>query len=267
MHSNAPDESDSAPPRPGASTVFSRVVVLKPNRLYSEVLGSLLRTVLIGAEIVIACCIADAATLLAAKPADLLVADVATADGDVLDSLSGWKARRQVDRTLVMTSYTHPHVLDLLHAASLEGILDEMGEGPGALQSALSGVQSGGRYRSETIARGIQEHCVRPDAIGRRLTATEKIVLAVIGDGSDDRAAARELGLSESTVQSVRRDLHRKLHLQHKGELVQLAEVQGYIINAPFGRIRPGFAALLRERNARRSSSHPFPSQPGADAA
>ena len=69
-------------------------------------------------------------------------------------------------------------------------------------------------------------------------------MLSVIGDGCDDLAAAGQLGLSPATISTVRRALHRKLGVQHRGELVRMAAQKGYVRFTPAGVERPGFGLL-----------------------
>lgn len=58
--------------------------------------------------------------------------------------------------------------------------------------------------------------------------------------------AAMRLGLKSSAVQSVRRELHRKIEVQQRGDLVRVAVQLGYICFTATGVIRPGFELLVR---------------------
>ncbi len=118
------------------------------------------------------------------------------------------------------------HVLSTL---GLIGVFDQTSEGQAELSRALATIAVGVRYWSPTIIEAIATHCLPPNSICRRLTLTEKRVLAVIGDGSDDSVAADRLGMKESTVASIRRSLHRKLGIQHKGELLRMAIQLGFV--------------------------------------
>ena len=57
--------------------------------------------------------------------------------------------------------------------------------------------------------------------------------------------AASKLGLSPATIGTVRRNLHRKLGIQHRGELVRIAAQNGFVRFTPAGIVRPGFALLV----------------------
>jgi DNA-binding CsgD family transcriptional regulator len=87
-------------------------------------------------------------------------------------------------------------------------------------------------------------YALEPNSPTSLLSNSEQLVLSIIGDGSDDLDASVKLGLSPATVSTVRRNLHRKLGLRHRGELVQLAARTGYVRFTPAGIMRPGYALL-----------------------
>jgi DNA-binding CsgD family transcriptional regulator len=95
------------------------------------------------------------------------------------------------------------------------------------------------------------------------LSATEHLIFAVIGDGSDDQVAADQLNLRPSTIQSVRRELHRKLGIQHKGDLVRLAVLHGYVRFTAEGVQRPGFSSLFAAYQKSSCSGRPWPRAAG----
>ena len=61
------------------------------------------------------------------------------------------------------------------------------------------------------------------------------------------------LGLSPSTVSTVRRELHRKLGVQHRGDLVRAAAQSGFVHFTPTGVVRPGFALLSASYHPRKT--------------
>jgi DNA-binding NarL/FixJ family response regulator len=240
------------------------VVILEADRLYAEVLRQFTTRAFPRAHITDVSFAESAALALAAEPADIFVAGISAAmEGDVLDLLWRRAAHSPRDsRTLVVTPRRDYRLLGSLRTLAVDGVFDSATEIPDQLGSALHTVAQGGRYWSPSIL----QHMQRPGAaamVFRVLTAFEQIVLSVIGDGSDDNTAARELGVSPATVSTVRRDLHRKLGVQHRGELVRVAAQQGFVRFTSAGTIRPGFAMLTasyRTRKTRRStgSQPPF---------
>lgn len=237
--------------------VVRSVVILETDRLYIEVLRQYVRRVFPAAAVeLVNLSEAAPASLpaLATKPAELFVVGIGpAADGDILDLLWMRTGHRRGDgRMLVITSRREYRLLSALRALNVDGVFDSTDEPPEQLAEALRHVAQGARYWSPSIL----VHLQRPGTAGtvfRLLTSFEQIVLSVIGDGCDDNAAADALQVSPSTVSTVRRDLHRKLGVQHRGELVRLAAQQGFVRFAPGRIVRPGFAMLSASYQARRT--------------
>jgi DNA-binding CsgD family transcriptional regulator len=118
---------------------------------------------------------------------------------------------------------------------------------------------NGTPYWSHGILEQLRRHATGARSICQLLTPTEQLVFAVIGDGSDDDIAATRLGLRPSTIGSIRRELHRKLNVQHRGELMRAAIQHGFVRITPEGVVRPGFGTLshaCRPRRTRLSTVH-----------
>lgn len=190
--------------------------------------------------------IEEAATALAAHAVDLLITGLGARDGDALDFLH-WATGepRRARLVFVVSGRREHHVLASLKELAVDGMFDSSSERLEQFAPALRSVTSGLRYWSPSVLERLHQQRSPPGSICRRLTPTEQLVLAEIGDGSDDQAAALRLGLRPCTIQSIRRELHRKLGAQHKGELVRLAAQHGYVRLTPEGVIRPGFSLLL----------------------
>jgi DNA-binding NarL/FixJ family response regulator len=72
--------------------------------------------------------------------------------------------------------------------------------------------------------------------IGARVRPSERRVWAVLATGKTAKEAAGALGLTTSTVQSVAKDLHRKLRVRNAVELALAAVAHG-VIPAPRPRL------------------------------
>ncbi len=70
-------------------------------------------------------------------------------------------------------------------------------------------------------------------------------IFAAIGDGSPDGCAAGRLKRAKLTIHSVRRDLHRKLGVSDRSELIHASIRLGFICFTEHGIVRPGFKRLL----------------------
>jgi DNA-binding NarL/FixJ family response regulator len=222
-----------------------KILILKADMLCAGMLEAATRRVFPTATLRRETTLESARRYLADERVDLLLAGVGLPDGDTLDLLAEHPERRRFGSALVITARQEHRVLTVLKGLAIRGIFDPSDEDLDRFELALKVIRDGGRYWSASVLTRLHIHSELSSAMDRLLSPTEKLVLAVIGDGSDDREAAQRLNLRPSTIHSVRRDLHRKLGVRHRGELVRLAAQQGYVRFTPEGVQRPGFAKLL----------------------
>lgn len=198
--------------------------------------------------------VAEAAEMLGAQPVDLLVTGVESSiQGNVLDFLGTCLGKpRLARRAMVLITHGDFRLLSALRGLAVSGVFDTVNDDPRKFIPALKSIGAGARYWSPSAHQLISEHLTYPDSLFRILTLFEQVVLSVVGDGSDDATAARELNLSPATISTVRRHLHRKLGVQHRGELVRVAAQNGFVWFTPDGVVRPGFGILTASYRARR---------------
>lgn len=222
------------------------VLILKADRLYAETLRKLARAVLPQASIQTVSTVADAAAALAARRIDLLITGVgASLAGDVFDLLpTGVEASARVERVLVVTTNREHRQLTALRRLPIQGVFDSGTEPFDQFKVALRLVAGGGIYWSRSFLDQLRHHSLETNSLSRLLTNAEQLVLSIVGDGSDDNEAADKLGLSPATVSTVRRNIHRKLGVQHRGQLIRVAAQNGFVRFTPNGVVRPGFALL-----------------------
>lgn len=237
----------------------SRVLILKADQLCAATLQAAAERALPGARVERVAHLAAAGMVLAAGGIELLLTGVAAMDGDTLDFLTRLTRPPRPARHILVVTGKHDHyVLANLRALAIDGVFDSWHDTPAQLERAITLVTAGQTYWSPSALERLRRQATDRCAICRLLTPTEQLVFSVIGDGSDDQEAAARLGLRPSTIQSVRRVLHRKLGAQHKGELVRLAVQHGFVRITPEGVVRPGFSRLLATWGAS--------DEPGADA-
>ena len=231
------------------------ILIVKADRLYAEALRQLALVVFPSAHIRLAWSIASAEAALAAEPVELLVTGIgASLVGDALDFLARYLAQSAgTKRVLVVTTHRDVHLLSALRSLPIHGVFDSAVEHPEQFLLAIQAVAQRDQYWSRSILDRIRSDSANGSSFSRLLTVSEQLILSVIGGGSDNVAAAIELGLSPATVSSVRRDLHRKLGVQHRGELMRIAAQTGFVQFTPLGVVRPGFSILTAEHQARKS--------------
>lgn len=221
------------------------VLVLKADRFYADVLQEAVHQLVPGVAVRKGVTLDAARKALAEKPVDLLIAGIGFPDGDLLDPLAEWMAAGLVRRVLVVTGHKEPWLLQALRAIRVTGVFDPLADGPDVLRRTLCAVAAGAPSWSPTVVSELQRCDSLPQSLSRALTPTEQLILAVLGDGCDDQEASRQLGLRTGTILTVRRELHRKLGVRQKAELIRIAVQHGFVRFVPGGAIRPGFNLLL----------------------
>lgn len=234
--------------------VLRSILILKADRLCAEALRQLTRNALPDARVTVVTTIPAAAAALADNPCDLVITGSgAQLSGDMLDFLADQMlASRRARLALVVTSFLEARTVAALRALAVQGVFDSGRDDPANFAAALRELGEGRRYWSPNVLETFARNVGGATSLVRLLTTTEQMVLAMVGDGSDDETAARELGLSSATISTVRRELHRKLGVQHRGELIRAAAQHGFVRFTPEGVLRPGLRLLSEAYNARR---------------
>jgi DNA-binding NarL/FixJ family response regulator len=239
-------------------------LILKSDRIYADALRQTALAVLPGTEVRIAGTVEEAQRALREHPAELVLSGLgSTSAADRLDFLS-WCATRgnRIKALMVIVSDGESREFAALRSLPIQGVFDAVTENPRQLPLALHTVGTGGRYWSPSVLLRMRQEY--HGSIFRLLTPFEQIVLSIIGDGSDDAAAAQELELCPSTISTVRRHLHRKLGVQHRGELIRVAAQNGFVRFTPSGVFRPGFALLAARYRTRKRKLRSGPSDMAA---
>jgi DNA-binding NarL/FixJ family response regulator len=229
-----------------------RVLIVKADRLCAEILRRSVTSAFPEASVALAHRLAGANAALSAESFDLLISGIAMPDGDMLDLLAAVLGdARRVDRALIVTGRRESHIFESLRALPIDGLLDTASEGLREFDAAVRSVMAGVPYWSPAV-RSLLLQCMTPTAICRRLTPTEQVVFSVLGGGLDDELAAAELGMTASAVHGVRRDLHRKLKIQHRGDLMRVAAQTGFVRFSSECVSHPAFAILLSQCSSRK---------------
>lgn len=242
---------------------IQRVLILHGDCICAEGLQQFARRSFPSAKIQRTATVGATDSELDRKQTDLLITGSGSAaEGDVLEFL--WRNSLVQDRyrhVLVVTTHREHHFLSVLRMLAVSSVFDASTENSDRLVAALHATASGGRYWSPSIDENSSDDGVHAGFINRILTTNERVVLSVIGDGRDDDTAAVELGVSAATIATVRRDLHRKLRIQHRGDLIKFAAQYGFVRFTSRGVERPGFRFLSATNNARRVKPHRPPAR------
>ena len=226
-------------------TATPRIVVLKANRLYGDMISRHIKDFWRGAQVEVFQKGFDALDSIQASVPDLFIAGVNVDDMDGLEHFEPFIDGKLP--ILILTSHKDARTFCLLRSIRYDGIYDARDEGLGNLHTAMQEALAHHLYVSPSIVPLLKKpKNITLDA----LTEKEQIVLSTIGDGSDDQEAGEKLGLSYRTVNTHRKTIMGKLGLHHKGQIMLYALQQGYVQVTPLGVYRPGFQRLIRDMTA-----------------
>lgn len=221
------------------------ILVLKADRLCAGILRQTASRIFPSAAVRVTNSLGEAKSALKIHPVDLLLTGIVLFDGDALELLASCPNSRGFRSVLVVSGRREHRILTMFRELSVDGVFDPMDDDLAKLEIAIYRVGTGGSYWSDTVQARVAKKNASSASICRLLSPTEQLVFAVIGDGSDNVVAGDRLNLKPSTIHSVRREIHRKLGIQHKGELMRLAVQEGFVRFTADGVERPGFSKLV----------------------
>ena len=153
--------------------------------------------------------------------------------GSAVDMLDGArKIHRQFTdiRVLVLTDESDLIIQERLLQSGVAGVVSS-GCSVEELYAAIETVLAGERYVSDTLAQKLAERRM-PGQAGTpfdQLTHRELQILLLVAEGRTTSAIARELCLTQKTVNSYRNRLLEKLHAGTEVELMHLALRHGLV--------------------------------------
>jgi DNA-binding NarL/FixJ family response regulator len=226
-------------------TATPRIVVLKADLLYGDMLCRQIKEFWRGAQVQVFQKGFDALDAIQANTPDMFITGVKIEDMDGLEHLEPFIERDLP--ILIVTTRKDVRTLSLLREVRYNGLFDVRAEAYANLHTAMQRVLEREIYVSPTFV----PHVKKPKNITLdALTGKEEMVLSVIGDGSDDQQAGDRLGLSPFTINTHRKAIMGKLKLHQKGQLMCYAVQNGFVELSPDGVYHPGFQRKLRKLTA-----------------
>ncbi|MFI5356187.1 MAG: LuxR C-terminal-related transcriptional regulator [Opitutales bacterium] len=221
----SPDEAESAG---GATPRQQRVVIAKHDRMFAEALGDICLQVFPQASVQILGTGGEVLASLQAQPADVLLIGLRFPDMDGIELLQRICQLRLATHILVVSGILDEPLLPILHTARVDAIIDSQTEPVSVVKTALQMATAGQVYVSPSLrASLVERHPIHQ--MLQELTVSELRVLRVIGNGSDNQEAAQLLHLSESTVQTHRRNIMQKFKVSTSAKLVREAVRLGVV--------------------------------------
>jgi DNA-binding NarL/FixJ family response regulator len=205
-----------------------KVIVVEDQLLFQEFLVNLLREKLSMEVVGIAEDGETALELIRKFKPDLVILDI------LIPKLSGIQVARAIldthpaTRILAISSENDIKTIHQVHQLNLAGFIDKNEATVDVLVEAIQAIQKHKRYFSESLKLTIRKLKADPLAFQKILTRREQEILTFIGGGLSDPEIGKRLGLSDTSIQSHRRNLFRKLDVHSTPELIRFAHESGF---------------------------------------
>ena len=159
---------------------------------------------------------------LGARTIDFLILGLNFTDMDGLDLVQQITDQKLARRVVVVADGRDGWIIPRLQNTRIDAIIDLSGETLTGVQQALHRVNAGQAYVSPSLRAVLVGRAEANDTYSK-LSPGELRVLRLIGTGQDNKEAGEALGLSESTVQTHRRNIMHKLNISTSPKLVREA--------------------------------------------
>jgi len=151
---------------------------------------------------------------------DVLVLDLTMPDGSAIEMLAKLRTTSPHTQIVVVSTEDAPGFAQRALASGASGfVLKELADED--LAGAIYAAAQGDEYLSAPVARRLA--ALRQARTDGRLTTREAEVLRLIALGHTNVEIARQLGVSARTIETHRANIHSKLGLRTRAELVRYA--------------------------------------------
>ena len=129
----------------------------------------------------------------------------------------------------------HVRRADSRWQAAVHGFVDKVTSPMAVLREAIGAVAEGRTYYSESFRQARDDREADANACDARLSARERALLILFGQFLTDDEIARRLKLSSQTVEKHRFNIHRKLGLKSRAELMRYVRDHGFLATRDHG--------------------------------
>lgn len=175
----------------------------------------------------------EALSLLEQSLPSLLITDLNMPDMDGIQLIEQAKARFPQLQVLVLSMHRTPSLVDKAVSAGASGYIFKEHDIEEVI-SAIDAVMNGHSFFSGAYpAKRAQHNEDYPDPYEylQKLSKRELQILRLLGQSMTNKEVAKRLNISELTVQTHRRNINKKLKVEHPSELIHI--VRKYQLHHP----------------------------------
>jgi len=155
---------------------------------------------------------------------DVFIVDVELPDLDVSSLINGIRKQQPEAKILISTIHDEMWVVSRLVEEKVDGVMYKTNQLE-QLQEALIAVLNGQRYYCQKFRRSMSKLQLQNEVLTKR----EIEVVRAIARGLSTKEIARQLFISENTVETHRQNIFEKLDVRNMAGLIIKAIAAGYI--------------------------------------
>jgi two-component system, NarL family, invasion response regulator UvrY len=159
---------------------------------------------------------------------DVILLDISLPGRSGLEMISQVKKIRKKTAVLILSIYSEEQYAVQAIRYGASGYLTKA-SAPGELLAAVYKASRGEKYISSSFAERLAESLLTDEdkPLHMFLSAREREVLELIGEGKSSSQIAEKLSLSPKTISTYRERLLSKLHLKTSADLIRYALLEG----------------------------------------
>jgi DNA-binding NarL/FixJ family response regulator len=189
-----------------------RLLICDDHLIFCEAIAEVIRSKYPNIEINICLSISEAQQMLNAKEYDVLIADIKLPDGDGNDFIFKNKLKLSDTIVIVLSAYYNPYIID----KSIKSGVDYFLKKEQSTNDIFNAIE--GNKANKLLEEGfVFDNQTKVTLLSKQ----EREIVYLISLGHVSKEIAELLAISKSTVDTHRKNIHRKLNTTNTAELLK----------------------------------------------